>query len=189
MRKWLCLLIPIILISINCGQKNFSAHTAHDALTINPELKNDDLEIGKIIQASGSEAIVESRLKTAFRFEKVGKTWVAREVKLGHGEWVKIDNLANAVNNLKTEETGKMLDQIAEAIRKYRKDKGCLPEFKDYISLSDSLSPAYLSPLIRLDSWRRPLAAKKTDAGDIVVISAGPDGRFDNKDDIIRPIP
>jgi hypothetical protein len=188
MRKWLCILIPIILTSMSCGQRNMSAHIARGALTGNQELEKEDLEIGKIAQASGSEAIVETRLKTAFRFEKVGKNWIAREVKLGHGQWVKIENLANAINELKTEETGKMLDQIIEAIKKYRKDKGCLPEFKDYISLSDLLSPAYLTPLIRLDSWRRPLAAKRTEAGAILIISAGPDGSFDNKDDIIRAI-
>ena len=77
-----------------------------------------------------------------------------------------------------------MLDQVAEAVRKYRESTGNLPAFKDYIALSDQLSPQYLTPLIRLDSWRQPLEAERPNAETILLRSAGPDGKFGTADDI-----
>ena len=61
---------------------------------------------------------------------------------------------------------------------------GKLPEFEDYIDLSDVLAPKYMKSLIRLDSWRNPLRAKALDTGSIQVSSAGPDLRFNTDDDI-----
>ena len=147
-------------------------------------LEKEDVEVVKVTQISGAEAIAETQLKTAFRLEKVKGTWIVREVRLGHGQWEKVSNLAAALEAVKTDETRKMLDQVAEAIRKYRESTGNLPVFKDYIALSDQLSPQYLTPLIRLDSWRQPLEAERPNAKTILLRSAGPDGKFGTADDI-----
>jgi hypothetical protein len=82
-----------------------------------------------------------------------------------------------------------MLERIGEAIAKYQASNGSLPVFTDYVSLSDLLSPEFLTPLIRLDSWRRPLAAERRDSSSIVIQSAGPDGKFGTGDDIVRTFP
>jgi len=152
-------------------------------------LEKEDVEVLKVIQVSGSEAIAETALKTAFRLEKVRGNWVVREIRIGHGQWEKVSNLLQTLEEVKAIETHEMLDRIADAIRKFREATGVLPEFRDYIGLSDQLSPKYLTPLIRLDAWRRPLWAERTGSASITLRSLGPDGRYGTGDDISRTYP
>jgi hypothetical protein len=182
-------LIPVLLLTA-CGGRTMNPHLARDMVMELPRdtLEKADIEVLTITQVSGSEAIAETKVKTAFRFEKVRGKWVVREIRLGHGQWEKVGNLAQTFQRVKIEETGEMLDRIAEATRKYREVKGALPSFKDYIGLSDQLSPEFLTPLIRLDSWRRPFWAERTIASTVIVRSAGPDGRYYTTDDILRTI-
>jgi hypothetical protein len=181
-------LFPLIciLLAAGCTARSVNNNRARDAILELPQsaLEKEDVEIVKISQVGVAEAIVETQLKTAFRIEKVKGTWIVREVRLGHGQWEKVSNLAAALEAVKADETRKMLDQVAEAVRKYRESTGNLPAFKNYIALSDQLSPRYLTPLIRLDSWRQPLEAERPDAETILLRSAGPDGIFGTADDI-----
>ena len=179
-----------ILLTAGCATRSANNNHARDAILELPQsaLEKEDVEIAKVSGVGGTEAIVETQLKTAFRIEKVRGKWIVREVRLGHGQWEKVSNLAAALEAVKTDETGKMLDQVADAIRKYRENTGNLPAFKDYIALSDQLSPRYLTPLIRLDSWRQPLEAERPDAETIRLRSAGPDGKFGTADDIRRTV-
>ncbi|MDM7996158.1 MAG: hypothetical protein QUT30_10805, partial [Acidobacteriota bacterium] len=85
-------------------------------------------------------------------------------------------------------ETKMMRGRIAGEIIDYRSSNGTLPVFKDYVDLSDQLSPKYLTPLIRLDSWRQPLSAERKDYTTIVLQSAGPDGKHGTNDDIRETI-
>ena len=190
--RWKYLLTAILLLAAGgCGRRTVNVDYAKDLIAGIPQdaLEKKDVDVVKVTQVGGSEAIAETRLKTAFRLEKVGGKWVVREVRLGHGQWEDLGNLLSALEAVKIEETRKSLDRIAEAILKYRDSKGSLPPFKDYISLSDVLSPMYLTPLIRLDSWRRPLYAEHVDANTILLRSIGPDGLFGTKDDITRTVP
>lgn len=148
------------------------------------ELSNEDVEIQKVLQLGQSEAIVETRVRTAFRLEKVRGKWVAREFRIGQGQWEKIGNLTQILEAVKIQETRESLNRIEKAIEKYRQINGHLPVFKDYIVLSDILSPKYLSPLIRLDAWRQPFAAQQTDPDSALIFSAGPDGQYYTEDDI-----
>jgi hypothetical protein len=184
------LLVCIPLIS-GCGaSRSINPSIARDRVLeiAQSSLEKEDVEVLKVTRIGGSDAIAETRLKTAFRMEKVNDEWIVREVRIGHGQWEKISNLTVALEAVRIDETKQMLDQISEAIRKYQEDTGNLPVFKDYISLSDQLSPRYLTPLIRLDSWRHPLWAERTDSGIIVVRSAGSDQKLGTNDDIIRTI-
>ena len=185
-----CALISVLLLTA-CGGRSINKNMTRDLIMGLPEehLEEKDIEILNLTQVSGSEAIAETRLRTAFRLEKVRGMWVVREVRLGQGQWEKVSNLLQTLEKVKTEETGAMLDRIAEAILRYRKENLNLPVFVDYIGLSDLLSPKYLSPLIRLDAWRRPLAAERTGSGEILLRSAGPDGQFGTDDDIRRNVP
>jgi hypothetical protein len=170
-----------------CGGRSMNKHLARNLLVGIPQeaLEREDIEVVNISQISGSEAIAETTLKAAFRFERVRGAWVVREVRLGHGQWEKVSNLVQALEAVKTEETRQQLDRIADAIQKYREANRADPVFGDYIGLSDQLSPKYLTPLIRLDAWNRPLDAARTDDS-IMIRSAGPDGRFGTKDDLTR---
>jgi hypothetical protein len=183
-------LLICILLSAGCAARSITNNLARDTITDIPQgaLEKEDVAVIKVMRIGGTEAIAETQLKTAFRLEKVKGEWIVREIRLGHGQWEKIGNLSEALENVKIEETKMMLDRIAEAIQKYRESTGSLPAFKDYISLSDQLSPKYFTPLIRLDSWRRSPDATYSDANTILVCSAGPDGKFRTTDDICKSI-
>ena len=181
--------IPFILLLVfltACGPRNLSTGNVRKAITALPQeiLENEDIDVIHVTQTSGSSAVVETLVKTAFRLQKVDDKWVVKDVRIGNGQWEKIGDLASALAQVKTAETRLMLDRIAAAVHEYYKETGNLPEFRDYVALSDLLAPKYLDPLIRLDSWRQPLRATATDQNSILVVSAGPDGRFDTKDDI-----
>jgi hypothetical protein len=182
-------LISILLLT-GCGGRRLGEHAAQDLIIDIPEenLQKEDVDIINVTQVSGSEAVVETRLNATFRLEKVRGKWLVREVRLGHGQWEKVNDLIQTLNFVKAEETREMLDEIAEAIERYRRENGSLPAFKDYIALSDLLSPKYLTPLIRLDAWRRPLEAELRGSNTIVIRSAGPDGKFGTTDDIVKTI-
>jgi len=183
------LLIAILFLT-SCGGRTMNAKLARDLVTDTPPeiFEKEDVEVVNVRQVTRTEAIAETRLKTAIRYEKVGDEWVIREVRIGHGQWEKVSNLVQALETVKVEETRKMLDRIAEAVSRYREANNSLPVFDDYISLSDLLSPKYLTPLIRLDAWRRPLGAERSDAKAIMVWSAGPDGKDGTGDDIRKTI-
>jgi hypothetical protein len=182
------ILIAVLLLFTACGRRTMNAHLARDLVLEIPRdtLEKADIEVLTVTQVSGSVAIAETRVKTAFRFEKVQGNWVVRELRLGHGQWERVDNLAQTLERVKVVETGELLDRIAEATRKFREANGTLPLFMDYIGLSDQLTPKFLTPLIRLDSWRRPLWAERTPSNTINIRSAGPDGRYYTDDDIVR---
>jgi len=184
------ILVSVLLLTA-CGGRSMNKYLARDLIMEIPEvtLQKNDLEVVNITQVNGSEAIVETTLKAAFRLEKHRGVWVVREVRLGHGQWEKVDNFVRALDEVKSAQTREMLGRIAEAIGKYQESNGALPAFKDYVSLSDALSPNYLTPLIRLDAWRRPLQAERTGPDSVVIRSAGPDGKFGTMDDIIRTFP
>ena len=191
MRHKYFLFAILLLAAGGCGRRTVDVNFAKNLIAgiSQDALEKQDVDVVKVSQVGGSEAIAETRLKAAFRFEKVGGKWVVYEVRLGNGQWEKISNLLQVLESAKIEETRKSLDRIAEAILKYRDSDGSLPAFKDYISLSDILSPMYLTPLIRLDAWRRPLYAEHVDADTIRLRSIGPDGLFGTKDDILRTVP
>jgi hypothetical protein len=183
------LLIAVLFLT-SCGGRTINANLARNVIVDMPQevFENEDVEIVNIRQVGRTEAIAETRLKTAIRYKKVGDEWVIREVRIGHGQWEKVADLMQALETVKIEETRKMLDRIAEAVLKYQEVNNRMPLFEDYISLSDLLSPEYLTPLIRLDAWQRPLRAERSAADTIQVWSTGPDGREGTGDDIRHTI-
>jgi hypothetical protein len=183
-------LIAIVLVFTACGGHKINNRIARSLISgSSPEtLHESDIEVANITQTSRSEAIVDAKLQAAFRLEKKGNQWIVQEARLGHGQWEKMRNLEQALTQIKIEETQLMLERISEAILRYKKSTGKAPAFKDFISLSDLLSPQYLTPLIRLDAWRRPLEATTSEANAILLRSAGPDGTIGTPDDISRII-
>lgn len=185
------LLCALTLFMQACGGRTLHTDNAREAILRTPGeiLQKEDVEVVHIRHVGSAEAVVETRLRTAFRMEKVKGRWVVREVRIGSGQWEKVDDLARTLEAVKAEETRRALDRIAEAIRRYRETHGRLPVFQDYVSLSDLLSPAFLTPLIRVDSWNRPLEADRRGPDSILIRSAGPDGRHGTSDDILRTFP
>ena len=65
-------LISVLLLTA-CGGRSMNQHLARDLIMEIPEetLEKEDIEVVTLTQVSGSEAIAETTLKTAFRLEKV----------------------------------------------------------------------------------------------------------------------
>ncbi len=180
-----CVYLSTLLL-IGCGGRSLNKNAVRSLIANSPvaNFDKEDVYVESVTQISPNEALVEASLKGAFRLEKVNGEWVIREVRLGDRPWEKLDDLLAALQTVKTAETRKMLERIAAAIEQYRLKNGALPTFKDYVTLSDRLNPDYLTPLIRLDAWRQPLAAYLVGTNTIRLVSAGPDGKFGTPDDI-----
>ncbi len=176
----------LYLLLTACGGRVINKNIAQELIANLPpdNLPKDDVYIETVTQISSNEAIVETKLKTVFRFKKENDTWVVQEVRLGQGPWENINNISLALQEIKIAETRMILDRVVEAVEKYREENGSLPVFDNYVALSDLLSPAYLTPLIRLDAWRNPLAAEYLSPDSLRLSSMGPDGKFGTTDDI-----
>jgi hypothetical protein len=186
--RFLYFLFPILILSA-CGGRGLNSGNVRGIIVSIPQemLEKEDVDVVKVSQTGGSEAIVETRLKTAFRLERVRGKWEVREVRLGHGQWEKVSNLERTLEIVRIEETQKLLDQVAASVQAYKKANGALPQFSDYITLSDILSPKFMTPLIRLDAWRRPLSAERQ-RNAAIIWSVGPDGQPGTDDDIRKVV-
>ncbi len=184
-RPGLLPLVFLILFITACGGRTLNKISAEKLLVQLPEgfLDNDDVTVESVTQV-GESTVVEARVRTAFRFEKTGGKWVIKEIRVGNGQWEDFEAIMSALNAAKTGETRKLLAQVVTAIEMYREKTGKLPQFTDFVSLTDLLNPIYLEPLVRLDAWSRPFAAEHPAPGTIKLLSAGPDGQFGTPDDI-----
>jgi hypothetical protein len=169
-----------------CGGRAINKKMARDVILQSraEALTRDDVEVLAVTQAGSGTAVVSTNLRAAFRIEKVGGEWVVREVRLGNGQWENLDAVLLALQRVKIDETRRLLEQIGSAIEAYRQKNGRLPAFQDYVQLSDALYPSFMSPLVRLDAWNRPLAAVLASPNSIRLVSAGPDGKMGTPDDI-----
>ena len=180
-----CFLLTVLLLLSACGGRKMNDTLARNLIVgINSDaVRKSDVEIVGVHQISAGEAIAETRTRVAFRFENGNDVWRVREMRIGHGQWESVDNIERALNQVRTAETKELLARIAEAIQKYRDANKRLPVFKDFVDLSDQLSPGFMTPLVRLDAWQRPLEASMS--GSVILLgSAGPDGIAGNQDDI-----
>jgi hypothetical protein len=180
------LIAPLSILLTACGGRMLSKSAAQNLIVGLPDdiLNKEGVSIESVGQ-TGNDAVVETNIRAAFRLEKTRGKWVIRDIRVGQDQWESLSDLREALTRVKTEETQRLLEQVSASIEKYRQKNGTLPSFADYVSLTDSLFPAYLSPLIRLDSWRRPLFAEHQGSGAIRLVSAGPDGKFGTADDIV----
>jgi Tfp pilus assembly protein PilE len=77
------------------------------------------------------------------------------------------------------------MQRIADALERYRADKGAYLVSDSHAVLIDHLSPAYIREVIRLDPWRQPykyVGQRDT----FTLVSPGPDGKDGTADDIAR---
>ena len=178
-------MLAFLLLLSACGGRKINDTLARNLIVgMNGDaMHKSDVEIVNVRQISSSEAVAETRTRVAFRFENDKNVWRIREMRIGHGQWESVENVEQALNQVKAEETRELLARVAEAIQKYREANQRFPAFKDFVDLSDQLSPRFMTPLVRLDAWQRPFEALMS-GSDIMLRSAGPDGIMGNHDDI-----
>jgi hypothetical protein len=178
-------LIALLAGVSGCGGRNVSKKTAQEIIAGQFRFKEKAVDVESVSQVTPGEAIIQTRVPAAFLVEKVRGHWQIREVRIGNGPWEKLDNILAALDRVKVEETRNMLSRVADALEAYRRKNGRIPDFRDYVSLSDALSPEFLQPLVRDDAWRRPLNAARTAPDAVTLSSSGPDGIAGNDDDVV----
>ena len=181
---FLALLITALVSG--CGGRALTKKSAHSAIiqSTGDIFRDPDVDVKSVNQVSSGQAVVQTEIQAAFTLRKVEGDWKVEDVRLGRNSWEKLSNIAAALEEIKLRETRELLQRVASALEVYFKKNGALPDFTDYISLSDALSPAYMRPLIRLDAWRNPLAAYHAGSDAVRLLSAGPDGKLGTADDI-----
>ncbi|HYK89377.1 MAG TPA: type II secretion system protein GspG [Acidobacteriota bacterium] len=180
-------IVLLLLFLTACGGRSLNKNVAQDlvAQLSSDTLHKEDVYIESVTQTGERSAIVEAKLQTAFRFEKIHGRWVIKEVRVGRAQWQSLDEFQRALDSIKTEDTKKLLEKVAEAIEMYRKKNGGLPAFTDFVSLTNVLNPDYLTPLVRLDAWQHPLTAERIGSDGVRLMSAGRDGKLGTSDDIV----
>lgn len=105
---------------------------------------------------SESSALIEAFIQADFRFSRDARGWQVSEVKSGNREWVRIDALASALDEVKRGLATSDLNTIASALNEFRRERGFFVVSDQEAVLIDHLSPQFLKRVIRLDPWHRP---------------------------------
>lgn len=187
------ILAVLAALSAGCGGRAMNKKTAQTAIleSTNDMLRKDDIDIIAADQTGADHAVITADVRVALTMEKVKGRWTIRDVRLGRNPWENLDGIIRALEREKIQETRDSMQRVVAALEKYYDDRHSLPEFKDFVTLTDALSPTYLTPLIRLDAWRNPLLAFRPAPNVVRLLSAGPDGKAGTADDLelTRPFP
>jgi Type II secretion system (T2SS), protein G len=148
-------------------------------------LPKEQVQIRKISPGqTGSEAIVEAQIETAFRLRKEKGRWQVAEIRLGDRQWESLELMEEAVRREKIRRTNARLKQMADAVEAYRNERGQSPDTDEIAELLDFLSPRYLNPPQRFDLWGKQFEYRSR-AGGYRLRSAGPDGKSGTDDDLV----
>ncbi|MGH9840979.1 MAG: type II secretion system protein GspG [Blastocatellia bacterium] len=148
-------------------------------------LDKDQVQIKKISAGvTGSEAVVEAQIETAFRLTKQKGEWRIADVRLGDRQWEPFELIEEALRREKVRRTNALLKQVADAVESYRKERGQAPATDDIAELLDYLSPRYLNPPLRFDLWGKQFEYRGG-AGSYRLFSTGPDRKSGTDDDLV----
>src|SRR5436190_12528560 len=86
----------------------------------------DAIEIRRIVSQTDTQAIVEASITLAFQFKRDNPNaeWRIDAVRIGDRDWISLDELLAAINDGRRRLTLKSMQQLAEAIEKYRAANG-----------------------------------------------------------------
>jgi hypothetical protein len=180
------ILVMLAALSTDCGGRALNKKTAQGAILESTRgmLRADDVDVIAADQTGADQAVVTADVRVALAMEKVKGRWAVQDVRLGRHSWERWDNILQALESMKIQETRDSMQKVAAALEKYHEEKHSLPDFRDFVTLTDALSPNYLTPLIRLDAWRNPLLAFRVAPSVVRLLSTGPDGQAGTADDI-----
>lgn len=134
--------------------------------------------------SSDASALITALVELDFRFARDQRGWQVTSIKSGTHDWVDIGGVTAAIDQLKRSTATNEMSLIAQALDKYRQDRGFYVVSDKGSVLIDHLSPRYLTPIIRLDPWFRPYQydGQQTHYS---LRSLGPDGKPNTGDDIV----
>jgi Type II secretion system (T2SS), protein G len=133
--------------------------------------------------ASQASAVVVAWIRVTARLVNEGKGWQVSELRTGNRDWVKLQPVIGALNEKKRAQVRSEMEIMAQALERYRQDRGFYVVSDSHAVLIDHLNPRYLSRVIRVDPWNHPY---KYDGQreHFALVSAGPDGKDQTGDDI-----
>ncbi len=181
--------LAVVLALCGCsGSKPIRKLKVRDLVVQLPDgvFDREDITVDTVNQVGGGDAIAVVNIRTALKLRKTGKDWRIQEIRIGNHRWERLEDILQALDDIKTQRTREALLEVLAATEQYRRKKGALPDFTDYVSLSDMLSPQYLPRVVRVDGWQNPFMARRTGPSTLLLFSAGPDGQFGSSDDITK---
>lgn len=133
--------------------------------------------------ASRPSALVIAWIRVDARLLNGGKGWAVAELRTGKREWVKLEPLLAALNEVKQQKARTELESIAKALELFHVERGFYVVSEEHSVVIDHLNPRYLSQIIRFDPWHQPY---KYDGqrDHFTLRSRGPDGKDNTADDI-----
>jgi hypothetical protein len=146
----------------------------------------DSIQIQRIVSQSDTAAIAETTVSLAFEFkrDKDSGPWTIASVRLGDRDWIDVNELLAAINENRRRTTLESLQKLAAGIAAYRQGTGNAPNANEIVGLTNLLHPLYMSDLIRLDAWGRPIQFEISGSS-YRLISYGADGVRGTPDDIV----
>lgn len=132
---------------------------------------------------SESSALIETSVQAEFRFARDARGWRVSEFKSGNREWIRVDTLATALNDVKRAAAASELNTMATALNDFRRERGSFVVSDKQSVLIDHLNPQYLKRVIRLDPWHRPYQYEGAQ-DHFSLRSLGADGKPQTGDDI-----
>jgi len=136
------------------------------------------------IDTLGGQATVEALVQTGFEFTKRDGRWEVTGVRVGDRQWESVELVTAAVRAEKIRRTTEDVREVAAALEAFRRERGFLPQAKDFAALIDFLTPHYLPRVIREDYWHRSFVYSMTPHG-YRIESLGPDGKPATGDEIV----
>ncbi len=154
------------------------------------DIPSDEVRIQEVAPfavplASQPSTTVTAWIQIDARLVKEKKSdWKVAEIRTGKRDWINLDTVFAAVNAEKRKTASAELELIAQALERFRSDRGYYWVADKEAVLIDHLSPRYLSRVIRLDPWRQPYIYQGQ-RDRFTLTSTGPDRKEATGDDIV----
>ena len=182
-------LLSFIVLS-GCSGARLSSEEARQKITeiATSGLVPDAVEVRRIVTQSDTQVIAETTITLAFQFRRdnPASPWRVAAVRLGDRDWIDLNELVAAINEGRRRETVSAMEKLVAGIASYRQINGSAPQVTDIVQLTDILHPNYMSDLVRMDGWGRPIAYEPSGAT-FRLVSVGADGLRGTPDDIVLP--
>jgi hypothetical protein len=148
-------------------------------------LSPEDVHIRRVDPGlGGRDVIVEALVQTAFNMNRQNGQWVITQVRTGDRQWESVELVATAVEAEKIKRTKADMQELAQAIERYRSRQNEYPKVKEFSALIDVLLAHQLARIIREDYWHQSYVYAPGPNG-YQVRSLGPDRKQGTRDDIV----
>ena len=134
--------------------------------------------------ASQPSTTVVAWIQVEARLMNESSGWKVTELRTGNRDWLKVEPLLAALNHRKRETAHAELTTIAQALERFRSERGSYLVSDNQAAAIDHLSPRYLARVIRVDPWKQPYTYQGQ-RDRFTLSSSGPDRKEATADDII----